>query len=92
MPSAYELTKEELAEQLSGEPRYRVDQVWHGLWNAAQELGQITTIPKALRASLSERFPSSLSVANDVRSDRGMTRKWVFRLFDGATIETVLMA
>jgi 23S rRNA (adenine2503-C2)-methyltransferase len=92
VPSAYELTKEELAEQLSGEPRYRVDQVWHGLWNAAQELGQITTIPKALRASLSERFPSSLSVANDVRSDRGMTRKWVFRLFDGATIETVLMA
>ena len=26
-----------------------------------------------------------------MQSDRGATRKWVFRLFDGATIETVLM-
>jgi 23S rRNA (adenine2503-C2)-methyltransferase len=92
VPSVYELTKEELAEQLGGEPRYRVDQVWHGLWNEAQDFEQITTIPKALRTSLSERFPSSLCVVNEVRSDRGLTRKWVFRLHDGATIETVLMA
>lgn len=92
MPSAYELTKEGLADELRGEPSYRVDQVWHGLWNEAQGFEQITTIPTALRLSLSERFPSSLTVANEVHSDRGLTRKWVFRLHDGATIETVLMA
>jgi 23S rRNA (adenine2503-C2)-methyltransferase len=31
-------------------------------------------------------------VVNDVQSDRGATRKWVFRLLDGSTIETVLMS
>ncbi|HEY5010028.1 MAG TPA: 23S rRNA (adenine(2503)-C(2))-methyltransferase RlmN, partial [Acidimicrobiales bacterium] len=92
MPSVYEYSKEQLAELLVDEPRYRVDQVWHGLWNEGQALDGITTIPKTLRARLAERFPPSLEVANDVASDLGATRKWVFRLFDGATIETVLMA
>ena len=92
MPSAYEYTKEELAEQLTGEPRYRADQVWHGLWTEGQALDEITTIPKALRSKLGEQFPSSLEVANFVESDLGSTQKWVFRLADGATIETVLMA
>jgi 23S rRNA (adenine2503-C2)-methyltransferase len=91
MSSAYDVSKEELATLLDGEPRYRVDQVWHGLWVEAQPVGEITTIPKALRARLDELFPSSLEVANDVQSDLGATRKWVFRLHDGATIETVLM-
>ena len=92
MPSAYEYTKQELAELLEGEPRYRVDQVWHGLWNENRTVETITTIPRALRDRLGATFPPSLSVANDVQSDRGATRKWVFRLVDGATIETVLMA
>src|SRR5580692_6211231 len=91
MPSVYEYAKEELAELLVDQPRYRVDQVWHGLWSEGQSLAGITTIPKALRAQLSERFPASLEVADDVSSDHGATRKWVFRLHDGATIETVLM-
>src|ERR1700722_6161040 len=91
MPSIYESTKEELAELFEGEPRYRVDQVWHGLWSEGQALEGITTIPKALRARLTEEFPSSLTVVNDVASDHGATRKWVFELDDGETIETVLM-
>jgi 23S rRNA (adenine2503-C2)-methyltransferase len=91
MSSAYDVSKEELASLLEGEPRYRVDQVWHGLWVEAQSVGEITTIPKALRARLAEIFPPSIEVANDVQSDLGATRKWVFRLSDGATIETVLM-
>src|ERR1700683_2329336 len=91
MRSFYEFSKEGLAELLVDEPRYRVDQVWHGLWSEGQSLDAITTIPKVLRARLAERFPASLEVINDVASDLGATRKWVFRLFDGATIETVLM-
>ena len=92
MPSVYEHDKDQLSELLSGEPRYRVDQVWHGLWTDGLDIGEITTIPKTLRARLQEQFPSSLEVVNDVQSDRGATRKWVFRLFDGSTIETVLMS
>lgn len=91
MPSVYEYTKDELAELLTGEPRYRVDQVWHGLWTEGVAISEITTIPKALRSRLLEQFPSSVEVANDVESDAGATRKWVFRLHDGSTIETVLM-
>src|ERR1039457_7112330 len=92
MPSAYEYTKEQLGEQVTDEPRYRVDQVWHGLWSEAQTFEAITTIPQALRTRLGAQFPPSLEVAHYVQSDRGSTRKWVFRLPDGATIETVLMA
>ena len=91
MPSVYEFEPAELATFLDGEPRYRVDQIWQGLWRDGLEIGNITTIPKALRAQLGERLPSALEVANDVESDNGATRTWVFRLHDGATIETVLM-
>jgi 23S rRNA (adenine2503-C2)-methyltransferase len=92
MPSVYEYTRDDLDELLVGEPRYRVEQVWHGLWSEGQVINEITTIPKALRSRLYEEFPTSIEVADDVQSDRGSTRKWVFRLHDGATVETVLMS
>jgi 23S rRNA (adenine2503-C2)-methyltransferase len=91
MASVYEYTKDQFAELLAGEPRYRVEQVWHGLWTEGQALDDITTIPKTLRARLAEQFVGGLEVVNDVQSDHGATRKWVFRLADGSTIETVLM-
>jgi len=91
MASVFEYSKEELAELLSGEPRYRVEQLWHGLWTEALAIDEVTTIPKLLRARLEEQFVPALSVLTDVHSDRGATRKWVFALHDGATIETVLM-
>ena len=91
MPSIYEFSKDELAQAVSGEPRYRVDQLWHGLWSEAQEVGDITTVPKALRARLAEEFAPALRAVHDVESDHGSTRKWVFQLAGGATIETVLM-
>ncbi len=91
MTSIYECSKEELAGLLEDEPRYRVEQLWHGLWTEGQRVESITTIPASLRARLAAEFPSALEVANDVASDHGATRKWVFRLEDASTIETVLM-
>jgi len=82
--SIYECSKEELTS-------YRLEQLWHGLWSEALSLEEITTIPKSLRADLRQFFPESLRVVNDVESDHGATRKWVFALEDGETIETVLM-
>jgi 23S rRNA (adenine2503-C2)-methyltransferase len=87
----YEYAKEELADFLVDEPRYRLDQLWRGLWADGLAIEGITTIPKALRAELVARFPSSLKVLGDVASDHGATRKWVFGLEGGSTIETVLM-
>jgi len=89
--SPYELTRGELAELIPGEASYRVDQIWRGLWDDASPIGEITTIPKALRARLAGTLGSTLRVLEDVESDHGATRKWVFALEDGATIETVLM-
>jgi len=91
VPSVYEFDQPELAEVLTGEPRYRVTQLWQGLWRDGLDVADITTVPKALRSRLADEFPAALTVANDVESDNGATRKWVFRLQDGATIETVLM-
>jgi 23S rRNA (adenine2503-C2)-methyltransferase len=89
--SIYQYSRDELTWLLDGEPSYRVEQLWHGLWSEALSIDEITTIPKTLRARLTEEFPDSLRVVNDVASDRGATRKWVFQLDGGATIETVLM-
>src|ERR1039458_3262425 len=89
--SIYEYCREELASLLAGEPRYRLDQLWQGRWVDGVALEGITTIPKSLRTRLRNQFPPSLEVANDVASDHGSTRKWVFRLENGSTIETVLM-
>jgi 23S rRNA (adenine2503-C2)-methyltransferase len=91
VPSIYEYSKEELTSLLKDEPSYRLEQLWRGLWTEAQPISEITTIPKSLRADLVEQFPNSLRVVNDVESDYGATRKWVFALENGETIETVLM-
>ena len=64
--SIYEYCREELASLLAGEPRYRLDQLWQGLWVDGVALEGITTIPKSLRTRLRNQFPPSLEVANDV--------------------------
>ena len=92
MTSLYELTRAELAESLEGEPRFRVDQLWRGLWKEDLYPNEVTTLPRTLREHLSREYPSSLTAINEVVSDGGATTKWVFALGDGATIETVLMA
>jgi 23S rRNA (adenine2503-C2)-methyltransferase len=89
--SIYELSKEELARELDGEPRFRLEQLWRGIWIDNVAITSITTLPTSLRSELARKFPSGLRVTHDARSDRGATRKWVFQLESGSTIETVLM-
>jgi 23S rRNA (adenine2503-C2)-methyltransferase len=89
--SAYELTRDELTGLLAGEPKYRVDQIWQGIWEQDRFPEEITKISKSLREKLTAELPLALEVANDVSTDEGTTRKWVYRLHDGYTIETVLM-
>ncbi len=91
MASLYDFDRDGLATLLEGEPRYRTDQLWRGLWVEGRALADVTTVPAGLRESLASRFPSTLTPRADVSSDHGSTRKWVFELSDGATIETVLM-
>ena len=55
----YDATHATLAEVMAGEPAYRVDQVWSGLYKQFQEVGQITTISAALREKLATALPTS---------------------------------
>ena len=76
---------------LEGEPRYRVDQVWNGLYQQLADFSDISNLPATLRTRLDAELPSALTPVTESLSDDGQTAKWLFRLGDGATIETVLM-
>jgi 23S rRNA (adenine2503-C2)-methyltransferase len=87
----YDVTRAELTELLAGEPRYRVDQVWHGIHAQLAEPEDITSLPRDLRARIADALPAALVLVTEQVSDRGDTIKLLWRLPDGAAIETVLM-
>ena len=87
----YDLTRDELTEVLAGEPLYRLDQVWQSLYIHLLEPGEMTTLPKALRARLDDALPSALRTTTKSTSHDGGTVKWLWQLHDGSHVETVLM-
>jgi 23S rRNA (adenine2503-C2)-methyltransferase len=87
----YDVSRDELAAVLSGAPRYRVDQVWNGLYSRLGEPDTWTDLPKALRAELTTQLPAALSPVTESVSDKGDTVKFLWELDGGSRIETVLM-
>ena len=87
----YTPDREELAALLAGEPRYRLDQVWAGLYTQLAPPADITTMPKALRERIARDLPTSLTQVVRRVSDGGDTVKYLWELHDGSRIETVLM-
>ena len=83
--------RDELAGVLDGEPRYRLDQVWAGLYEQRLSPEEMTTLPKALRARLAAELPFALTPAAESVSEGGDTVKWLWDLDGGASVETVLM-
>lgn len=88
------LTREELEARLKewGEPAYRTGQVLDWLYKRrAASWDAMTNLPKPLRAKLAESF--SLRVLELVRKQgaRDTTQKFLWRLPDGALIESVLI-
>ena len=76
-----------------GEPRYRAQQIWkglyHHLWNHPD---QFTQLPNQLRSKLGEQFSfTHLQPVKAIESSDGETRKTLFDLPDGQAIEAVLM-
>ncbi len=90
-PTLYDLDRAALADALAGEPRYRIDQLWEGLYTEGRTLDEITTLPKRLRAELAEAHPVSLVEHVQKRADNDQTVKWLWSLADGDSVETVLM-
>lgn len=90
-----DLTRQELTELLAqwGEPRYRVDQLWRWLYrDLAADFTAMSNLPQPLRARLAaEASCQPLALVEELVSRDRQTRKALFSLADGETVETVLM-
>jgi 23S rRNA (adenine2503-C2)-methyltransferase len=91
VPAPYDLTRDELAVILEGEPEYRSRQVWDGLHARAQRPEEMTELPAVLRTALAAALPPALHEVSRQSADDGETTKWLWALGDGAKVETVLM-
>jgi 23S rRNA (adenine2503-C2)-methyltransferase len=89
--SLYDLDRDQLATLLDGEPRYRLDQIWTGLYQQGRTPDELTTLPKPLRARLAAAAPLVLEPVTEQLADGGDTCKVLWRLQDGARVESVLM-
>jgi 23S rRNA (adenine2503-C2)-methyltransferase len=87
----YGISREHLGLLLGDVPRYRVDQVWAGLYEQLEPPGALTNLPKGLRADLEAALPLALDPVAESISDGGDTVKWLWSLADRTRIETVLM-
>lgn len=95
-PTILDLGRSELEREIVdsfGQSRYRAKQIWQALHRECiDDFDAITTLPKALRNELSERYSvDPLEKVLHLTSRDGSTDKALFRLPDGELIETVLM-
>ncbi|MFZ4518831.1 MAG: 23S rRNA (adenine(2503)-C(2))-methyltransferase RlmN [Microthrixaceae bacterium] len=91
MTTRYDPDRTDLGELLAGEPAYRVDQLWDGLYRQGRPLAELTTLPGALRVRLADELPTALTEVTRTVTDAGDTTKWLWELPGGARVETVLM-
>jgi 23S rRNA (adenine2503-C2)-methyltransferase len=84
---------EELREAIGpAQPGYRVRQLYEGIYGRqAAELVQISNLPAGLRADLAARHPVGLPEVERVYQSVDGTRRYLLKLEDGRTVETVLM-
>ena len=75
-----------------GQPEFRARQLYQAIYRGgASQLVEITTLPSGLRDALAERHVVGLpEIARLYRSADG-TLRYLLRLEDGKTVETVLM-
>ena len=87
-------SREEIAAQFAswGQPAYRVDQLFHWLYaRRVTHWDQMTNLPAALRAQLHEHYRLGTLALVRVQGSRDTTQKFLWRLSDGAMIESVLI-
>ncbi|RLV57078.1 dual-specificity RNA methyltransferase RlmN [Aeromicrobium phragmitis] len=81
------------AAEAMGEPAFRVKQVaTHYFGRLERDPAQMTDLPAASRDRIVESLlPPLLTSVRTMEADGGTTRKTLWRLFDGALVESVLM-
>ncbi len=95
LPSLYACSLPQIAEALAGlgQPAWRARQVWRWLYvGLVDDFSQMTDLPSDLRRSLAARFRlHTITAATTTDSHDSPATKFLFRLRDGAFVETVLM-
>lgn len=90
-----DLTLDERAEAVRdmGLPAFRAKQLSkHYFEHFTTDPDDMTDLPKEDRIALVERFfPTLLTKVSQQSADQGMTQKFLWRLFDGSLVESVLM-
>ena len=89
----YGISFDALSERITklGEKPFRTKQVWEGLYAQYRPLEAITNVSATLREQLAADLPFALTEVVRREGDNGRTVKWLWRAFDGAQVETVLM-
>lgn len=76
-----------------GEPAFRAGQIFKWLHSGVQAFSEMTDISKALREKLEERFYITVpEIAKKLVSEKDGTIKYLWRLGDGNTVESVVMS
>ena len=89
-----DLTREEARAAVAelGQPAFRADQLARHFYRGVTDPAQMTDVPAAAREALAEALlPGLLTVVRHQTADNGRTRKTLWRLHDGALVESVLM-
>ena len=93
-PEIKNLTLAELEQTMLdlGEPKFRGKQVYSWLHRAAPDFAAMTNLPRSLREKLTDRFLLTCpTVVRKQESALDGTVKYLWRLYDGNCVETVLM-
>ena len=94
MYSIKEQTKAQLAEWLKahGQPAFRATQIQDWIFKKlAMSFDEMANLPKTLREELATEFSPFALEIETCQTDNDRTVKWLSRLHDGHTIETVLI-
>lgn len=90
--SLYDYSQDDFATLLSGTPRYRLTQLWEGLYSQMLEPKNISSLPADLRTRIGAEAPPALIEVQRAIADDGNTVKYLWHLVNGNhPIETVLM-
>jgi 23S rRNA (adenine2503-C2)-methyltransferase len=89
-----DLTREEVRAAVIelGQPAFRADQLARHFYAGVTDPAQMTDVPAAVREELAAALlPGLLTPVRHQSADGGRTRKTLWRLHDGALVESVLM-
>src|SRR5215207_9819249 len=89
-----DLTREEARAAAAdlGQPPFRADQLARHFYRGVTDPALMTDVPAAAREALAEALlPGLLTPVRHQTADGGRTRKTLWRLHDGALVESVLM-